>query len=164
MPLISRTVSANRAGMHLAMLIGTTTVLKACVIYPHSVVVNPTIEGNLVSAESGAPIADAGLTLQIGSDMSRTYKTRSDAHGRFAFAGHSDYRLIAMQADAPPCATTLTITASGYKARTCIWGSMRRCSGQPQAALANLPLLPEHSPSEYWALPASGIPVCDAPN
>jgi hypothetical protein len=43
MPLISRTVSANRAGVYLAMLIGTTAVLKACVIYPHSVAVHPPI-------------------------------------------------------------------------------------------------------------------------
>lgn len=135
--------------------------LSACVIYPHTVPVNPSIEGNLISAESGAPIADADLTLHISSDMSRAYSTTSDKTGRFAFADHSDYRLIAMLADAPLCATTLTIEASGYKARHCTWGSMRWCSGQPMPAFAKIPLIPKHSSSEYRTLPASGIPTCD---
>lgn len=137
------------------------SLLSACVIYPHTVPVNPPIEGNLVSVESGAPIADADVTLRIYSDMSRTYRTASDESGRFAFANHSDYRLIAMLADAPLCATTLTIEASGHKARTCTWGSMRWCSGQPMPAFANIPLIPKHSTSEYRTLPASGIPACD---
>ena len=135
--------------------------LSACVIYPHTVPVNPSIEGNLISAESDAPIADASVTLRIYSDMSRTYSTTSDKTGRFAFADHSDYRLIAMLADAPLCDTTLTIEATGYKARHCTWGSMRWCSGQSMPALANIPLIPKHSSSEYRTLPASGIPACD---
>lgn len=142
-------------------ILGATLLLKACVIYPHTVPVNPSVEGNLVSAESGAPIADASVTLRIYSDMSRTYSTTSDKTGRFAFADHSDYRLIAMLADAPLCATTLTIKASGYKARTCTWGSMHWCSDQPMPAFANIPLIPKHSSSEYRPLPASGIPACD---
>ncbi len=135
--------------------------LSACVFYPHTVPVNPSIEGNLLSAESDAPIADASVTLRIYSDMSRTYSTTSDKTGRFAFANHSDYRLIAMLADAPLCATMLTIEASGYKARNCTWDSMRWCSGQPMPAFANIPLIPKHSSSEYRTLPASGIPACD---
>jgi hypothetical protein len=148
-------------GPRLAAFLGAALLLKACVIYPHTVPVNPSFEGNLISAEDGAPIADAGITLHIYSDISRTYSTTSDKAGRFAFANHSDYRLIAMLADAPLCATTLTIKASGYKARTCTWGSMRWCSGQPMPAFANIPLIPKHSTSEYRTRSASGIPACD---
>ena len=163
----SKQSSLHRQGMHLgshptALLVATLR-LKTCVIYPHSVAINPPIEGNLVSTQSGAPIADTGLTLQIGSDMSRTYKTSSDKAGRFAFADHSDYRLIAMLAYAPLCISPLAIKAHGHKTRTCTGGPMRWRSDQPLPASANLPLIPKHSPSEYRALPASGIPVCDAP-
>ncbi|MDP3848346.1 MAG: hypothetical protein Q8R10_18165 [Pseudomonas sp.] len=83
---------------------GISLALNACVPYPHSVAVNPLIEGNLVSVESNKPVAGAKLTLDIDSDMSRTYKATSDVHGRFAFAAHSDFRLLALLADAPAVA------------------------------------------------------------
>lgn len=138
--------------------------LSACVVYPHSVPVNPPIEGNLVSAESGAPIADAGLTLHIGSDMSRTYKTRSDTNGRFAFAAHSDFRLIALLADAPACNTALSIEAPGYKPRHCIWLSPHWCNGAPAlTAFKDLKLIPQHMPSDYADLPAKIAWLCDDP-
>jgi len=105
--------------------------LSACVIYPHTVPVNPSVEGNLVSVESGLPVNGAELTLNIGSDMSRTYRTSSDANGRFAFAAHSDFRLIALLADAPSCWTTLTVSAPGYRTRHCGWISRHWCSTAP---------------------------------
>lgn len=105
--------------------------LSACVIYPHTVPVNPSIEGSLVSVESGLPVSGAELTLNVGSDMSRTYKTSSDPNGRFSFAAHSDFRLIVLLADAPSCWTTLTVSAPGYRSRHCGWTSQHWCSGTP---------------------------------
>lgn len=138
--------------------------LSACVVYPHSVPVNPPIEGNLVSAESGAPIVDAGLTLHIGSDMSRTYKTRSDANGRFAFAAHSDYRLTALLADAPACSTVLSIEAPGYKPRHCIWLSPHWCNGAPAlTAFKDLKLIPQHMPNDYAEIQAASDWPCNDP-
>lgn len=145
-------------------LLGCTSLLSACVIYQHSVAVNPPIEGNLVSAESGAPIADAGLTLEIGSDISRTYKIRSDAYGRFAFAAHSDFRLIALLADAPACSTVLSIEAPGYKPRYCIWMSPHWCNGAPAlTAFKDLKLIPQQMPHDYAEIQAASDWPCNDP-
>lgn len=136
--------------------------LSACVIYPHTVPVNPTIEGSLVSVESGLPVSGAELTLNIGSDMSRTYKTSSDANGRFSFAAHSDFRLIALLADAPECRTVLTIEAAGFKPLHCRWLARHRCSVTPPT-LESLGLIPERMPSSYADISAAGTGPCEDP-
>lgn len=136
--------------------------LSACVVYPHTVPVNPPIEGSLVSVESGMPIDGAELTLSIGSDISRTYKTSSDANGRFSFTAHSDFRLIALLADAPECSTVLTIEAAGFKPRHCRWLTRHRCS-VTSPKLENLGLIPERIPNSYADLSATGTGPCEDP-
>lgn len=143
---------------------GISLTLNACVPYPHSVTINPPIEGSLVSAESGAPIADAELMLHTSSDISRTYKTRSDARGRFAFAAHSDLRLFAMLADAPACSTKLSIEAPGYKPRNCIWLTPHWCNGAPPlSAFKDLKLIPQHMPNDYAEIHVASDWPCNAP-
>lgn len=137
--------------------------LSACVIYPHTVPVNPSIEGNLVSVESGLPVSGAELKLNIGSDMSRIYKTSSDTQGRFAFDAHSDFRLITLLTDAPACSTVLTIAAPGFKTRYCVWMDQHWCSAAALPALENLALIPEHTPNNYTYFPAKSAWLCDDP-
>lgn len=159
-------------GMHLyhrglpkvVTILGCSSLLSACVIYPHSVAVNPPIEGNLVSTENDKPVAGAELTLEIGSDISRTYKARSDAQGRFAFAAQSDFRLIALLADAPGCSTVLSIEAPGYKPRHCIWMSPHWCNGAPAlTAFKDLKLIPQHMPNNYAEIQAASDWPCNDP-
>ena len=130
-------------------LLMTALTLSACVPYPHSVTRNPAIEGRVLSAETGQAVADARIELDISSDESWRYETRSDAEGRFAFAEHRDYRLYALLADGPQCWTTLSISAPGYHARRCIWTSTYWCSSEPMK-LPRLTLQPEYigSPEE----------------
>ncbi|MDP3813993.1 carboxypeptidase-like regulatory domain-containing protein [Pseudomonas sp.] len=145
-------------------LLSATSLLSACVIYPHSVPVNPLIEGNLLSAESDKPVTGAQLTLEIGSDISRTYKTRSDTNGRFAFAAHSDFRMLALLADAPACSTVLSIEAPGYKPRRCIWMSPHWCNWAPAlAAFKDLKLIPQHMPNDYAEIQAASDWPCNDP-
>ncbi|WP_339409142.1 carboxypeptidase-like regulatory domain-containing protein [Pseudomonas sp. EA_35y_Pfl2_R5] len=133
-------------------------------IYPHTVPVNPPIEGSLVSVESGQPVSGAELTLNVGSDMARIYKTSSDANGRFAFAAHSDFRLITLLEDAPPCNTVLTIEAPGYKPRHCLWMVPHWCSGVPPVtAFKDLKLIPQHMPNDYAEIQATNNWPCDDP-
>ena len=88
-------------------------------------------------------IGDARIELDIGSDESWRYETRSDAEGRFVFAEHRDYRLYALLADGPPCGTTLSISAAGYHTRQCTWMSRYWCSSVP-VKLPRLTLQPAH--------------------
>ncbi|MBX9753379.1 MAG: carboxypeptidase-like regulatory domain-containing protein [Pseudomonadaceae bacterium] len=142
--------------------LGCASLLSACVPYLHSVAVNPLIEGNLVSVESNKPVAGATLTLEIDSDMSRTYKATSDAHGRFAFAAHSDFRLIAMLADAPACNTLLSIEAPGYKPRHCIWMTPHWCNGAPPLfAFKDLKLTPHNMPNNHIEIQATSDWPCN---
>jgi hypothetical protein len=133
----------------VAYLLMTALTLSACVPYPHSVTRNPAIEGRVLSAATGQAVAGARVELDIGSDESWHYETRSDAEGRFAFAEHRDYRLYALLADGPQCWTTLSISAPGYHARRCMWTSTYWCSSEPMK-LPRLTLQPEYigSPEE----------------
>lgn len=126
----------------VAYLLMTALTLSACVPYPHSVTRNPAIEGRVLSAETGQAVADARIELDISSDESWRYETRSDAEGRFAFAEHRDYRLYALLADGPQCCTTLSISAPGYHTRRCIWTSTYWCPSGPMR-LPHLTLQPE---------------------
>lgn len=150
-------------GLRPTAFLGATLLLKACVIYPHTVPINPPIEGSLVSVESGLPVSGAELTLNIGSDMSRTYRTSSDTRGRFAFAAHSDFRLITLLADAPACSTVLTIAAPGFKTRYCVWMAQHWCSAAALPPFEKLALIPEHMPNNYANLPAKAAWLCDDP-
>jgi hypothetical protein len=130
--------------------------LSACVPYPHAVTINPVIEGRVLSAKNGKPVADAEVELTIGSDESWTYATASDAEGRFAFAKHRDYRLFALLADGPHCRTDIKVNAPGYHTRHCIWISSYGCSSAP-IKISGLMLRPEHmavseteSVEGYW--------------
>ena len=127
----------------VAYLLMTALTLSACVPYPHSVTRNPAIEGRVLSAETGQAVADARIELDISSDESWRYETRSDAEGRFAFAKHRDYRLFALLADAPHCDTRLSISAPGYRTRHCSWMSPHWCPSAPMK-LPSLTLQPEH--------------------
>lgn len=137
MPRVANSITKAAACQGLALAI------SACVPYPHSVTRNPVIEGRVLSAETGQAVADARIELDIGSDESWRYETRSDAEGRFVFAEHRDYRLYALLADAPRCGTTLSISAPGYQTRHCIWMSMHWCSSTP-IKLPPLTLQPKH--------------------
>jgi len=141
---------------HLAISCAAPLIFSACVPYPHSVTRNPTIEGRVLSAETGQAVVGAKVELDIGSDESWFYETVSDAEGRFAFAEHNDYRLFALLADAPHCDTRLSISAPGYHTRHCSWMSPHWC---PSASmkLPSLTLQPEHiaapgedTPNNLW--------------
>jgi hypothetical protein len=121
----------------------TASILGACVPYPHSVTRNPAIEGRVLSAETGQAVVGARIELDIGSDESWRDETHSNSEDCFAFAEHNDYRLFALQADAPRCGTTLSISAPGYQTRHCIWMSMHWCSSTP-IKLPPLTLQPKH--------------------
>lgn len=136
MPRVANSITKAAACQGLALAI------SACVPYPHSVTRNPVIEGRVLSAETGQAVADARIELDIGSDESWRYETRSDAEGRFAFAEHRDYRLYALLADGPQCWTTLSISAPGYHTRRCIWTSTYWCPSGPMR-LPHLTLQPE---------------------
>ncbi|WP_229605243.1 MULTISPECIES: carboxypeptidase-like regulatory domain-containing protein [Pseudomonas] len=97
----------------------------------------------MLSAETGQAVAGARIGLDIGSDESWRYETRSDAEGRFSFAEHRDYHLYALLADGPQCWTTLSISAPRYHARRCMWTSTYWCSSEPMR-LPRLTLQPEH--------------------
>lgn len=125
------------------LLIAATALQSACVPYPHSVTRNPAIEGRVLSAETNQAVAGAKIELDIGSDESWSYETVSDAEGHFAFAEHLDYRLFALMADGRRCQTTLSISASGYHTRHCIWTSTYWCSSTP-VKLPRLTLQPEN--------------------
>lgn len=129
--------------MKVVYLLMTALTLSACVPYPHSVTRNPTIEGRVLSAESGQAVAGAKIEMKIHSDESWAYDTVSDAEGHFAFAEHNDYRLFALLADAPQCWTTLSISAPGYRTRQCGWIDWHWCSSA-QLKLPRLMLQSEH--------------------
>ncbi|HWV09677.1 MAG TPA: carboxypeptidase-like regulatory domain-containing protein [Pseudomonas sp.] len=129
---------------NLPLVVVALSTLGACVPYPHSVTRNPMVEGRVLSAETGAAVANATITLASASDEAWTYETVSDTQGRFAFDEHRDYRLFTQLADAPHCATTLSISASGYHTRRCTWMSRHWCSSAP-LKLPRLLLQPEHT-------------------
>ncbi|BCR26954.1 carboxypeptidase-like regulatory domain-containing protein [Aquipseudomonas alcaligenes] len=142
--------------MSASLILAALSSLSACVPYPHSVTRNPAIEGRVLSAATGQAVAGARIELDIGSDESWRYETRSDAEGRFAFAEHRDYRLYALLADAPHCDTRLSISAPGYHTRQCSWMSPHWCSSAP-IKLPRLTLQPEHirapeeeTPDNLW--------------
>lgn len=146
----------SAVSMKAAHLFVALSSLSACVPYPHSVTRNPAIEGRVLSTETGQAVAGARIELDIGSDESWQYETRSDAEGRFAFAEHRDYRLYALLADAPHCDTRLSISAPGYHSRQCSWTSPHWCSSAP-IKLPPLTLQPEHirapeeeTPDNLW--------------
>ena len=134
---------ARSANSRTALLAITVAMQSACVPYPHSVIRNPDIEGRVLSAETGKAVVGARIELDIGSDESWQYETRSDSEGRFAFAEYRDYRLFALLADGPPCGTTLSISAPGYHTRHCTWMSRYWCSSVP-VKLPRMTLQPAH--------------------
>lgn len=125
------------------LLLAALSTLGACVPSPHSVTRNPTIDGRVLSAETGQAVAGAKIELDIGSDETWRYETSSDTEGRFAFDEHNDYRLFTLLADAPRCGTTLSVSAPGYHTRQCSWISMHWCSSTP-IKLPPLTLQPKH--------------------
>ena len=140
------------APLMLALL----STLGACVPYPHSVTRNPAIEGCVLSAETGRPVMGAKIELDIGSDEIWRDETVSDAEGRFVFAEQSDYRLVALLADAPRCWTRLSVSAPGYHTLRCGWISLHGCSSEPMV-LPYLTLQPEYlaaveeeAPDDLW--------------
>src|SRR5215471_16285477 len=95
------------------------SVLAGCI--PARFLENPGVSGKVVSADSGAPIADATVRLELKNTGHATgpaiLSTVTDSSGAFEIAPRKKWGIMILAADYFPMTDHVEISADGYRPR-----------------------------------------------